>query len=133
MRTALENTSGWESEYKGGEEEGPELELQPQELPLEPHPEHATSACYTCAHWDECTEKSDRVTRCDRHELPQARASEKSEPIAAHSANAISEPAIVLGFIRHAIDLQADPIMHVQEHALLDALWKRWNETGGWR
>ena len=26
MRTALENTSGWESEYKGGEEEGPELE-----------------------------------------------------------------------------------------------------------
>ena len=37
IRTAIENTSGWESEYKGGEE-GPELELQPQELPLEPHP-----------------------------------------------------------------------------------------------
>ena len=66
-------------------------------------------------------------------ELAQARQPDESEPIAAHSANAISEPAIVLGFIRHAIDLQADPIMHVQEHALLDALWKRWNETGGWR
>lgn len=38
---------------------------------LAAHPRHAESKCYHCAHWNDCTERSDRVLTCDKYESTQ--------------------------------------------------------------
>lgn len=104
------------------------------------HPEHAATMCYSCTHWSECSEKSDRVLSCDKYENP----AEKRTPLAPAGEVTTSKGETMatdeqLVAVLHSTvpDLVADGTLTQQEgnrlFSLITAMYRRWINTGCWK
>lgn len=107
------------------------------------HPEHAATMCYSCLHWDECSEKSDRVLSCDKYENP----AEKRTPLApageitttqadaAHTLRTDEELVNVLYAALGTLEYQGqiNELEARRLHSLLSAMHRRWINTGCWK
>lgn len=107
------------------------------------HPEHAATMCYSCLHWDECSEKSDRVLSCDKYENP----AEKRTPLApageitttqadaAHTLRTDEELVKVLYAALGTLEYQGqiNELEARRLHSLLSAMHRRWINTGCWK
>lgn len=107
------------------------------------HPEHAATMCYSCLHWDECSEKSDRVLSCDKYENP----AEKRTPLApagevtttqadaAHTLRTDEELVNVLYAALGTLEYQGqiNELEARRLHSLLAAMHRRWINTGCWK
>ena len=96
--------------------------------------------CYSCTHWSECSEKSDRVLSCDKYENP----AEKRTPLAPAGEVTTSKGETMatdeqLVAVLHSTvpDLVADGTLTQQEgnrlFSLITAMYRRWINTGCWK
>lgn len=104
-------------------------------------PRYAETLCYSCAHWEECSERSDKTLTCNRYHNP----AEHQEPLTAEmkTYQATSDQAMrtddqLLDVLRGAVDTLADDgMINERERGrledLLAAMTRRWINTGRWK
>lgn len=107
------------------------------------HPEHAGTLCYSCLHWSECSEKSDRVTACDKYKNPAAERQPIEQAAEVQTRQATEEEAMrtdeqLVTLLHDAVDnLLEDGMVNQQEanriKSLLAAMHRRWINTGCWK
>ncbi len=107
------------------------------------HPEHAGTLCYSCLHWSECSEKSDRVTACDKYKNPAAERQPIEQTAEVQTRKATEEEAMrtdeqLVTLLHDAVDnLLEDGMVNRQEanriKSLLSAMHRRWINTGCWK
>lgn len=107
------------------------------------HPEHAGTLCYSCLHWSECSEKSDRVTACDEYKNPAAERQPIEQTAEVQTRQATEEEAMrtdeqLVTLLHDAVDnLLEDGMVNQQEanriKSLLAAMHRRWINTGCWK
>ena len=99
--------------------------------------------CYSCLHWSECSEKSDRVTACDKYKNPAAERQPIEQAAEVQTRQATEEEAMrtdeqLVTLLHDAVDnLLEDGMVNQQEanriKSLLAAMHRRWINTGCWK